>query len=57
LDIEDKKFELVYEYLPSFSIPFQATIASKQNFIKMTTLSQSVFLDLSNPPPELNLFA
>lgn len=56
-DIEDKTFELVYEFLPSYNIPFQAVIETELNFSKIAILPQSVFLDLSNPPPEFCLFA
>lgn len=56
LDIEDKNFELVYE-LPSFKIPFLTTIATELNYSKVITLPQTVFLNLSIPPPEFNLFA
>lgn len=56
-DIEEKKFEIAYEYLPSFSIPFQTTTTAVLQFTKVTAIPQSVFLDLSNPPPEFHLFA
>ncbi|MGQ7947423.1 hypothetical protein [Flavobacterium sp. WC2509] len=56
-DEEDKIFELVYEFLPSYNIPFLATTTTELNFSKVATLPQSVFLDLSNPPPEFYLFA
>jgi hypothetical protein len=56
-DEEDKIFELVCEFLPSYKIPFIATTTTKLNFSKVASLPQSVFLDLSNPPPEFYLFA
>lgn len=57
LDTESKNFELVSELLPSSRITFQAKIATELNFSKEKPLPQSVFLSLSNPPPELKLAA
>lgn len=55
-DVEEKRFEIAYEYLPSFSISFQTTVVTALHFTRVTTIPQSVFLDLSNPPPEFQLF-
>lgn len=56
-DTDEKTFEIVYQFLPLYTIPFQSTIPSELNFNKIINLSQSVFLDLSNPPPEFHLLA
>jgi len=56
-DVEEKKFEVVYDFFPSFSILFQAKMATVVHFSKVNSIPQSVFLDLPNPPPEFYLFA
>jgi hypothetical protein len=56
-DTEDKTFELVYVFSPPFSIPFQDKITTELNFSKVIVLHQSVFLGLSNPPPECKFIA
>ncbi|WP_157813283.1 hypothetical protein [Flavobacterium sp. 5] len=56
-EVDEKKFEIVYDFLPSFSILFQDVTAPSLHFSKVVTISQSVFLDLTNPPPEFHLFA
>lgn len=54
---EEKKFEIVYDFSPSFNIPFHAKNETVVPFCNINTIPQSVFLDLSNPPPEFHLFA
>lgn len=56
-DVEEKTFELVPESLPSYDIPFVTLIATELQFSKETTLPESVFLTLFNPPPKLNVIA
>ena len=56
-EVEEKKFELVYDFSVPFSIPFQAIVPTELHFSKGTALPPSVVLDLSNPPPEFYLFA
>ncbi|MBK0369721.1 hypothetical protein [Flavobacterium agrisoli] len=56
-DTEDKTFELVYDFLPSFSAHFQVNLASVVPFFKVHTLAKSIPMDLSNPPPEFKLVA
>lgn len=56
-EIEEKKIEIVLEFPAPFGILFQAIISTDFSFSKGTTFPQSVILDLSNPPPEFNLFA
>lgn len=56
-EVEEKKFELVYDFSSLFSIPFQIIVPTELHFSKGTALPSSVILDLSNPPPEFHLFA
>jgi hypothetical protein len=56
-EIEEKKFEIVNHFSVPFSIPFLAIVPTELHFSKGTALPPSVILDLSNPPPEFNLFA
>jgi hypothetical protein len=56
-EVEEKKFELVYDFSAPFSIPFQQIVSTQLHFSKGTALPLSVILDLSNPPPEFHLFA
>lgn len=56
-EVEEKTFEIVLDFQAPFSIPFQTIPSTELHFSKGTALPQSVILDLSNPPPEFNLFA
>ena len=56
-EAEDKKFEIVYDISSCLTIPFHAQTATVLHFSNVITIPQSLFLDLSNPPPEFYLFA
>jgi hypothetical protein len=56
-EVEEKRFEIVLEFSTPFSAPFQSKSSNEFQFSKETNIPQSIILDLSNPPPEINLFA
>ncbi|WP_348823314.1 hypothetical protein [Flavobacterium aestuarii] len=56
-EVEEKTFEIVLDFPAPFSIPFQIIPSTELHFSKVDAIPQSVFLDLSNPPPEFYLFA
>lgn len=57
LDSEDKSFELVHEFLPSPTTHFQVTSASISLFGNNAGITNSLHLEISNPPPELKFIA
>jgi hypothetical protein len=44
-EAEDKKFEIVYDFSSSFTIPFQDTTTTALHFSKVISIPQSVFLE------------
>ena len=56
-EVEEKTFEIVLDFPATLNIPFHITPSNELHFSKVDAIPQSVFLDLSNPPPEFNLFA
>lgn len=56
-EMEDKKFEIAYDFSAFYNLPFLAKPVTLLQFSKVATIPQSIFLDQSNPPPEFYLFA
>lgn len=58
LDSEDEIFELVHEFLPSFTAHFPVTaITYKIPIGKLANMPKAIVFDISIPPPELNSVA
>jgi len=56
-EVEEKTFEIVLDFPAPLNIPFHILPSTELHFSKVDAIPQSVFLDLSNPPPEFYLFA
>lgn len=54
IELEEKIFEVVYNLSPAFTPQLQTNIEAVLSFSKNINFPESLTLDSSKPPPELN---